>query len=66
VIARVAPLLTVRQWAFDVELLYLCKKYGFSIKEVATEWHDRAGSKLRISSGFKMLSELVRVRLRHG
>lgn len=66
VIAQVAPLLTVRQWAFDVELLYLCKKYGFSIKEIATEWHDRAGSKLRISSGFKMLSELVRVRLRHG
>lgn len=64
-IARVAPHLTVKQWAFDVELLYLCKKYGFKIKEIATEWHDRVGSKLRISSGFKMLSELVRVRFRH-
>jgi dolichyl-phosphate beta-glucosyltransferase len=65
-IAKVAPLLTVRQWAFDVELLYLCKKYGFKVKEIATEWRDQAGSKLRISSGFKMLSELVRVRVRHG
>lgn len=65
VIARIAPHLTVKQWAFDVELLYLCKKYGFIIQEIATEWYDRAGSKLRISSGFKMLSELVRVRFRH-
>lgn len=65
IIAKVAPLLTVKQWAFDVELLYLCKQHGFIIKEVATEWHDQAGSKLRISSGFKMLAELVRVRLRH-
>lgn len=62
VIAQVAPRLTVKQWAFDVELLYLCKKYGFKIKEIATQWHDQAGSKLRISSGFKMLAELVRVR----
>lgn len=65
-IAKVAPQLTVKQWAFDVELLYLCKKNGFKIKEVATQWYDRAGSKLRISSGFKMLAELVRVRFRHG
>ena len=64
-IARIAPHLTVKQWAFDVELLYLCKKYGFKIKEIATEWHDQAGSKLRIYSGFKMLSELFRVRFRH-
>ena len=62
VIARVAPHLTVKQWAFDVELLYLSKKYGFKIKEIATQWHDQVGSKLRISSGFKMLAELVRVR----
>lgn len=65
VIAQVAPRLTVKQWAFDVELLYLCKKYGFKIKEIATQWHDQAGSKLRISSGFKMLAELVRVRFVH-
>jgi len=65
VIAQVAPRLTVKQWAFDVELLYLCKKNGFKVKEIATEWHDQAGSKLRISSGFKMLAELVRVRFAH-
>lgn len=64
-IAQVAPQLTVKQWAFDVELLYLCKKNGFKIKEIATTWYDRAGSKLRISSGFKMLAELIRVRLKH-
>lgn len=65
VIQTVAPHLTITQWAFDVELLYLCKKFGFKIREVPTTWYDRAGSKLRISSGFKMLGNLFKVRFRH-
>lgn len=43
VIEAVASQLTVKQWAFDVELLFLCKKYGFRIIEAPTEWHDKAG-----------------------
>ncbi len=29
-----------RVTAFDVELLYLVKKFGYKIKEVVVEWHD--------------------------
>lgn len=66
VIATVTPYLSVRQWAFDVELLYLCKKYGFIIKECPTVWHDQADSKLKIrSGGFPMLSNLFKVRWHH-
>lgn len=65
VIETIAPALTVRQWAFDVELLYLCKKAGFTIKEVPTEWHDQADSKLKIRSGFVMLKALFKVRRHH-
>lgn len=66
VIHVVAPQLTVRQWAFDVELLYLCKRHNFIIKEVPTTWHDQADSKLRIMrSGLKMLSSLFSVRLHY-
>jgi len=65
VIEAVAPHLTVTQWAFDVELLFLCKKYGFHVIEAATEWYDKAGSKLRISSGFRMLANLVKLRFKH-
>lgn len=66
VIAKIASYLSVRQWAFDVELLYLCKKYGFIIKELPTVWHDQADSKLNIrSGGFPMLSHLFKVRWHH-
>lgn len=64
VIEAVASKLTIGQWAFDVELLYLCKKAGFTIREIPTTWYDRAGSKLRISTGFKMLGHLIKLRMR--
>lgn len=66
VIEKVTPELTVRQWAFDVELLYVCKRAGFKIKELPTVWYDQADSKLKIlGSGLPMLSALVKVRWRH-
>lgn len=66
VIQHIAPQLTVAQWAFDVELLYLCKKHGFSIKEHPTIWHDQAESKLRVMrGGMKMLGALFQIKLRH-
>ena len=66
VIQHVTPFLTVKQWAFDVELLYLCKKFGYEIKEIPTTWYDQTGSKLTIGSGgLPMLSHLFKVRWRH-
>lgn len=66
VIKTVTPHLTVRQWAFDVELLYLCKKYGFTIREWPTVWHDQADSKLNIGSGgLAMIPHLFKVWWRH-
>lgn len=65
-VAKIAPDLSVKQWAFDVELLYLCKKCGFIVKEVPTVWHDQTGSKLKImSSGLPMLGSLFALRFRH-
>lgn len=63
VIERIVPYLTVRHWAFDVEILYLCKRFNFRIKEFPTVWHDQAGSKLRMfRAGGKMLSTLLKLR----
>jgi glycosyltransferase involved in cell wall biosynthesis len=60
VIEKVVMHLTVTQWAFDVELLYWCKKLSFSVIEVPTIWRDQAGSKLAIfGSGYSMLTALV-------
>lgn len=63
VIQTIAPFLTIKQWAFDVELLYLCKKNGFKVKESPTIWYDQAGSKLRLGSGLYMLGALIKLRL---
>lgn len=66
VIQTVVYQLTVKQWAFDVELLYLCKKYGFKITEIPTTWYDQTGSKLNmLRGGLKMLSSLFAIRFRH-
>lgn len=67
VLERLVPLLCIEQWAFDVELLYLCKQKGFTIKEVPTVWHDQDNSKLRVfQAGLPMLGSLFKVRWRHG
>ncbi len=64
VIEKVVSSMRLKQWAFDVELLYLCKKYGFGTKEIPTVWYDQTGSKLRfMSSGPRMLATLVYLRL---
>jgi len=64
VIEVIAPQLTITQWAFDVELLYLCKKNGFKIKEIPTVWHDQEDSKLRVMhSGLRMLGSVLKLRI---
>ena len=65
VIERITPQLTVTQWAFDAELLYLCKKAGFTIKEIPTVWHDQADSKLTLRGGMRMFSALFKVWRQH-
>ncbi len=65
VIETITPQLTVTQWAIDVELLYLCKKEGFKIKEVPTVWQDQADSKLTFRGGARMLSTLFKIWKQH-
>lgn len=63
VIETVASRLTIGQWAFDVELLYLCKLNRYTIREFPTVWHDQAGSTLKMSAGFRMLFHLIKLRM---
>jgi glycosyltransferase involved in cell wall biosynthesis len=65
VIEKITPQLTVTQWAFDVEVLYLCKKGGFIIKEVPTVWHDQRDSKLTLRGGLRMFGALFSVWKQH-
>ena len=56
----------VERWALDMELLYLCKKNKFTIKEVPTTWNDQTGSTLSVfHAGVDILSSLVKLRIHH-
>lgn len=65
VLVTVTPQLTVTQWAFDAELLYLCKKAGYTIKEIPTVWCDQAESKLTLRGGIRMLGAIFKVWWQH-
>ena len=60
----ILPQLNLTQWAFDVNLLYICQKKGILIKEIPTIWEDKTDSKLDITkTPIQMFSGVLRLRL---
>ena len=54
----------VNGFVFDVVLLYLTKKKGFSIKEVGITWENKAGSKVNIlHTTMDMFISIIKLRL---
>ncbi len=52
-------------FAFDVELIARAERAGLRIAEVAIEWHDAEGSKVRLfPDALRMAADLVRLRTR--
>lgn len=63
VIEKILPEMTMKDWAFDVEMIYLSKKHGFKMREIPTIWYDQEGSKLNMmSAGLKMLKSIIKLR----
>ena len=67
---NVAPKLFSEQkvmgFSFDVEILYLAKKHGYKIKEVAVEWYnDQRTTVGALSDSARMFFELLRIRRLH-
>ncbi len=57
--------LSVKKWAFDIDLLYCLKKKRFSIVEVPTVWSERTGSKLTFKTPYEMFMSILKLRLNH-
>jgi dolichyl-phosphate beta-glucosyltransferase len=56
----------VMNFSFDVEILYLARRNGYRIKEVAIEWYNDERSTVgALSDSLKMFLELVRIRNLH-
>ncbi len=41
--------ISIYNWAFDAELLFLCKRYGYRYKQAPVEWQDVRGSKVSLT-----------------
>lgn len=56
--------ITEKDWEFDVNMLYLCKKNNFKIKEYPIFWKDCGGSKLTHFQGIKSIFKLIKFKLK--
>jgi dolichyl-phosphate beta-glucosyltransferase len=65
---RVKPVfekMVVDRFAFDVELLFLCERFGLSVADVPVIWRDAPGSKVSIlRDPLNMIVDVLRVRWR--
>lgn len=64
VVEKIYKELKLTQWAFDVNLLFIVKKKGFSIKEFPTVWRDSPGSTLNVKdASIKSLLGIIKLRI---
>jgi dolichyl-phosphate beta-glucosyltransferase len=53
----------IERWGFDPELLYLARKFRFSVKEVPVAWAHREGTRISpLRDGIRMLGEVLSIR----
>jgi glycosyltransferase involved in cell wall biosynthesis len=53
----------IEGWGFDPEILFIARKFGLTLQEVAVEWANDDRSKINpITDGVKMFWELLRIR----
>jgi dolichyl-phosphate beta-glucosyltransferase len=56
------PQTAIDGFAFDVELLFLARRLGLSIREVGIEWHCRIDSRVSFWRGIAAFGDIIRVR----
>lgn len=62
-VEAIFPRLTVRGFGFDVEVLYLARKLGFSVAEVPIVWYFQADSRVNpLRDTPRMILDVLRVR----
>ena len=57
------PLQEIERWGFDPELLYLARRSGLKVKEVAVVWSHSEGTRINpLRDGMRMFAELLKIR----
>ena len=50
------------RWGFDVEVLFLARRLGLTIKEVPVAWNESAQTSLKLITPFTMTLDLLKIR----
>jgi hypothetical protein len=54
---------TLTGWAFDVELLFIARRHGYSIVEIPIHWYFNADSKISVfRDSLRMFLDLLAIR----
>ena len=62
-VADIFPHLTLSGWAFDVELLAIARRRGYTVDEIGIPWYYNPGSKLNVlQNSWRMFLDLLRIR----
>jgi len=63
---RAFGLAVIDGWGFDVEILHLFRRFGWTVEEVPVRWMHQPGSKVRPTAYVEVLHDLFRLRREHG
>ena len=56
---KIFPYQSISGWSFDIEILYLARKYSYRIAEVPVDWYFDAETKLRaVNDALRMLRDI--------
>ncbi|MCU1271420.1 MAG: hypothetical protein JWN74_2714 [Acidobacteriaceae bacterium] len=57
------PQQTIERWGFDAELLYIARRRGLNVKEVAVVWSHSEGTRISpLRDGLRMFTEVLAIR----
>eukprot|EP01025_Chloroclados_australasicus_P027136 TRINITY_DN2693_c0_g1_i2.p2 TRINITY_DN2693_c0_g1~~TRINITY_DN2693_c0_g1_i2.p2 ORF type:complete len:328 (-),score=41.97 TRINITY_DN2693_c0_g1_i2:381-1364(-) len=58
-VAEIFPNIRLQRWCQDVEIIYVAQQLGIAMKEVAVNWTEMPGSKIKFTSILHMALEIV-------
>jgi glycosyltransferase involved in cell wall biosynthesis len=61
---RLFSRMTIRGWSFDVEILFLARKYGYRVVEIPIPWYFNPESHIRVlQDSFQMALDIFKIRM---
>ncbi len=61
---KIFPKQTLNNFSFDVEVLYLVRKYGYKILELPVSWSNSPNTKVKpFRDGLRLLFDLIKIRI---